>query len=532
LVAHPDHPPGRGEAATVLTHGRLLGRNAIWNLLGQVAPLAVAVMTIPVLIRGLGTDRFGVLTLAWMVLGYFSLFDFGLGRALTKLVAEQLGLGLEGDIPDLVWTALGLMMALGLALAALVLLIAPWLVRGVLQIPGLLQGESLIVFYLLAASLPFVISTAGLRGVMEAYQRVGLINLVRTGVGLFTLVGPLLVLPFTRSLGPVVAILVVGRLASWAIHLRLCLGAVPGLRRGVAVRSDLVRPLLSFGGWMTLTNIVNPIMVQMDRFLIGALISTAAVAYYTTPFELVTRGWLISGAVLGVVFPAFATSFACDHGRTELIFIKTINYIFIIMFPITLAFVALAPEGLALWLGPDFARQSTAVLRWLAIGVFLNALAQVPSALMQGVGRPDLVAKLHLIELPPYLLAAWHLIIRRGIEGAALAWTGRVALDLFLFFAVAQRVLPGISAPTRRLAWPLGLSMLVFAVAALPLCIAVRSLSLLIALVTFSIMTWRLALGPEEKALLLDRLAMVYRPAAPGKSKVGTMGQAVVEEPL
>ena len=363
-----------------------------------------------------------------------------------------------------------------------------------------------------------------------AYQRVGLSNLVNACVRVFSQVGPLLVLPFARGLGPVVAVLVVVRLASWAIHLRLCLGTVPGLRRGVAVRSDLVRPLLSFGGWMTLTNIVNPIMTHMDRFFIGALVSIAAVAYYTTPFELVAKAWCFSGAVLGAVFPAFATSFACDRSRTALIFGKSLNFIFILMFPITLALVALAPEGLALWLGPDFARQSTAVLRWLAIGVFVGALQHLPSALMQGIGRPDLVAKLHLLELPLYLLAAWHLIVWRGIEGAALAWTGRMALSLFLFFVVAQRVLPGISAPTRRLAWPLGLSMLSFAVAALPLCIAVRSLFLLIVLVTFSIMTWRLALGPEEKALLVDRLAMVYRPAAPGKSKVGTLGLAVVED--
>ena len=145
-------------------------------------------------------------------------------------------------------------------------------------------------------------------------------------------------------------------------------------------------------------------------------------AYYTTPFELAIKGWFIPVAVLGAVFPAFATSFACDRGRTALIFGKSLTYIFILMFPITLALVALAPEGLALWLGPDFARQSTAVLRWLAIGVFLGALQHVPSSLMQGVGRPDLVAKLHLLELPLYLLAAWHLIVLRGIEGAA--WPG------------------------------------------------------------------------------------------------------------
>ena len=64
--------------------------------------MAVAVVTIPALIGRLGTDRFGVLTLAWILLGYFSLFDLGLGRALTKMVAEQLGLGQERDIPGLV----------------------------------------------------------------------------------------------------------------------------------------------------------------------------------------------------------------------------------------------------------------------------------------------------------------------------------------------------------------------------------------------------------------------------------------------
>ena len=74
-----------------LTQGRLLARNTVWNLGGQVAPLVVAIFAIPPLIKGLGTDRFGVLTLAWVVIGYFSLFDLGLGRALTKLVAGQEG---------------------------------------------------------------------------------------------------------------------------------------------------------------------------------------------------------------------------------------------------------------------------------------------------------------------------------------------------------------------------------------------------------------------------------------------------------
>src|SRR5215472_2321213 len=74
-----------------LTSNRLLARNTLWNLAGSVAPMLVAAVCIPLLIKGLGTDRFGVLTLVWALIGYATLFDLGLGRALTQLVAAKLG---------------------------------------------------------------------------------------------------------------------------------------------------------------------------------------------------------------------------------------------------------------------------------------------------------------------------------------------------------------------------------------------------------------------------------------------------------
>src|SRR5437867_10197401 len=96
---------------------RRLARNAVWNLLSLTAPMLVALGAVPALIRTLGAERFGILTLAWMLIGYCSLFDLGLGRALTKLVSQ--GPGVEpdsrndGGVASTVWTALSLMTALG-----------------------------------------------------------------------------------------------------------------------------------------------------------------------------------------------------------------------------------------------------------------------------------------------------------------------------------------------------------------------------------------------------------------------------------
>src|ERR1700719_1324905 len=117
-----------------LTSGRLLARNTVWNLLGGGAPMIVAVFCIPILIRGLGTERFGILTLAWALIGYASLFDLGLGRALTQLVAKKLGAGEDREVPTLVWTTLLLMLFLGVLGAAVVGVLSPWLVHSVLNV--------------------------------------------------------------------------------------------------------------------------------------------------------------------------------------------------------------------------------------------------------------------------------------------------------------------------------------------------------------------------------------------------------------
>jgi O-antigen/teichoic acid export membrane protein len=481
--------------------------------------MALALVTIPVLIAGIGTDRFGVLTLAWILLGYFSLFDLGLGRALTKLVAERLGQGQECAIPPLVWTALWLMFAAGLVGTLSIGLITPWLVRDALQVAEPMREEAVGSFLLIAALLPFAISMVGLRGVMEAHQRFRAINIIKMITGFFTLAGPLFVLPFSRSLVAVVGVIAAGKLAAWLASLILCFRTVPGMGRRFTPRLELVGPLVRFGGWMTVANVINPIMVQMDRFLIGALVSTAAVAYYTTPYELVTKYWFLSHALLGVVFPAFATSFVRDQAQTGRLYGRVVKYVFLILFPLVLGTVALAPELLNAWLGAEFAGRSTFVLRCLALGVLLNGLSQVPSALLQGIGRPDLTALLHMVELPFYLAAALELIRTRGIEGAALAWTGRTVLDLVFFFGAACWALPGGAALARGLAGALGLGVPLLAICALPAPLALRAAVLPLAGVVAALFTWRRLLTPEEKAPIMDVIAAARNwgaPIAPG----------------
>jgi len=242
-------------------------------------------------------------------------------------------------------------------------------------------------------------------------------------------------------------------------------------------------------------------MVALDRFVIGALVSMTAVAYYATPYEVVTKFLILPSALMGVMFPAFSTGFAQDRERTAVLFGRSVKSLFLVLFPIMLCTVALAQDGLKLWLGADFAQHSFRVLQFLAVGVFTNSLAQVPFALLQGVGRPDLTATLHLIELPLYLGLLWWLISRHEIEGAAIAWSARVTFDALLLFGLALRFLPAKSPIRLRTALLPALALLTLALAALLRGPIVKGLFLLGTILCFVLVTWFWILTPEERTL-------------------------------
>src|SRR5579864_3058902 len=383
-----------------LTSGRLLARNTVWNLLGQVLPMVVGLVTIPMIIRGMGVERFGVFSLAWVVVGYFSFFDLGIGRALTKLVADRLGANEEHSIAPLAWTSLVLMFALGAFGAVVTLFVSPLLVLRLLKIPQALQTETLRGFYLLAVSIPIVTVTAGFRGILEALQCFRVVNLIRIPMSILSFVAPLLVFPFSHGLVPVIAVLVAGRLLGCGAHVWACFRAMPTLLGQGSFDRSFVVPLLRFGSWLTVTNITGPILLFLDRFLVGSLISVSAVAYYTTPADMMTRLTVIPGAIVGVLIPAFATSLMQDSERTRLLLVRGTKYVFLCVFPIALTIVTFAPQGLSLWLGPTFAEQGVPVVRWLAAGVFILSLSSIPSVLIQSAGKPAFLGKLHLMEIP------------------------------------------------------------------------------------------------------------------------------------
>ena len=419
-----------GGAATADAAPSSIRRNTLINLAGGVVPLLLLLVTVPLYLGIVGEARYGVLVIVSVLLGYFGAFDLGLGRATANQIAKLDG-DRAADRATVVWTALLLNLAFAGAAALLFLLAGDLLIGTAFKIPSDLRSEALAALPWVAAAVPLATTSSVLRGALEGRERFVAANAVgMLGVALFQLIP--LAIAYVR--GPNLTWLIAGAtIASLVTTLVSFASCWEYVRLATSFRFDRgrARMLWRYGGWVTVSGAVGPLLAGLDRLVIAATLGARAVTQYSVPFALVARIEILPSSVARALFPRFSTlpgDEAAALGRRALLGLAAVAT------PAVVLAVVLVQPFLAVWVGPALADPAAPLGAILLLGLWVNGLAYVPFALLQAQGRPDVPAKLHVLELPPYLLALWLGLSLFGVEGAAWAWTARAGADAALLF--------------------------------------------------------------------------------------------------
>lgn len=402
--------------------------------------MLIGIAAIPYIYQHIGIERIGVLTIIWALIGYFSIFDFGLGRAITQRIACLASHQTDRQKKTIATTGVSLTLLVGMVggligYAAIELVGVNWI-----NSAPHLEAEIRTSFLLACLAVPATTATAGLRGILEGEQRFKVINLLKLILGLSNFLGPMASIAlFGPRLDYTVGSLVVARyIILFAHHI--------STRHLISVAADNLsgeesRQLFQFGGWMTLSNLISPLMVVADRFLIANVLGAAVVAYYTIPAEFMIRLLMVPAAITTTLFPIFSKDLSEKNFANALVlYKKSLKTIFLMMGAVAAGVLIGARFGINLWLGPEFADKSSAVASVLAIGILFNSMAQIPHAFIQASGDARSTALIHVAESVLYVPALFLLMHLYGILGAALAWALRALLDLALLHGRAMRI--------------------------------------------------------------------------------------------
>jgi len=479
-------------------------RSSLWTLGGQVVTLLVAFVSTPFVIRILGSESYGVLALINVLVGYLAFADVGMSIASTRFGAEANAHNDADGEAAVVWTSLVVALVPATIVAGVLALSAKMIVVSGLHLPEHLQRTAALALQL--AAVGFIARTVS--GVFNTPQlvrlRMDLNTLIATGISVAQ--GSLIILALLCGGGLVAASAVivgvacVSMLAQAFVSQRL----LPCLSRP-KIKRELFRPLIRFGGALVVSSLAGMVLVQAEKVLLARFSSVTALAHYSVAHNLALILAVVPVAISQSLFPAFSRlQVDADREPVQRLYARALRGSLLWVIPIAVLLCLAAKPFFTWWAGPEYGRESTLPFYILICGLVVNVMAYIPHWLLMACGRSDVVARVYLSELLPYLLCAAVLTYQLGALGAAIAWSLRVSADAVLFFWFVRRISRFSVAllPVSRFSYAIAVVVVLLPLVLLfraESSLAILASAALPAMLVYGVIVWVRVLTPEER---------------------------------
>jgi O-antigen/teichoic acid export membrane protein len=423
----------------------LVAKNSLYQIGSQVMLLAVGLFTSPYIVHTLGVNLYGILVLIGITTNYFGAVELGLGQATIKFLADTSARKDWAEFTRVFWTSSLSYLTLGAIGAAGIVACTPILLR-LLKIPVDVRPMTTQAFTVSAVALIVSFQVGLTSSVVRALEKFEWLSRIGVSIGVAQGLLTVVLLYFRYSLVGIMIGSVVLQCVALSAYSLLVRAMVPDLG-APTWNQKTFRKLVGFGAYVSISQVVGPVLVHIEKFILGSLVAISVVTYYTIPYNLISALSLFPASIAVVTFPAFTRLYSEGNSASAReLYIRATKFVFCSIVPIAIIAGVFARQILTLWMGKEIGREGARVLQILAFALVVSAIASLPYQFLQAIHRPDLTAKFHILELVLHIPLCFGLIGAFGLTGAAVAWAVRVTLDLLLLIRSTARSI-GLTLP-------------------------------------------------------------------------------------
>jgi O-antigen/teichoic acid export membrane protein len=450
--------------------GRRVARNVLFNVVSQLWLTLLVILSVPIVLHGIGAPAYGVFVLASLVLGYTALLDLGVTPAVIRSIAVHHSLGNLVRLQAIISTALSLLILLALVVGSLLALITPFVVDSVLHVPAGLKSDARFVMYVAAAGFACNMVLLLYVAVAQGLQRLDLFASRTLALGTVTALAQIVTVKLGGGLRGLAVVTIAVNVISLVVFMLVARRLMPGIRFRPGFDRSAFSELLSFGAMKFINQAAVQMIFHADRLIVAAFLPIAAVSYYAVPVSICQKFILAQQAVNQAFFPAAAELHALkDPQRLRRLYVSAAKLGVTALLPFMILPSVLAWPLLAAWIGPGFANASAPILAVLAVAYGIVAVSSVAGFAADATGHPDWNAAFTVGSAIVNLSLALVLVPRVGAIGAADALlVNGVVLLLTINYAVQRWLikLPVGTALRQVVARPLlaGAGLLLFAI--------------------------------------------------------------------
>lgn len=419
------------------------GQNASLSVVAWSVSTIAAFVCVPVTVRGLGADAYGLMALVTALTGYIGLLDIGLGQALIRYLSYYRAIDEGRPMLAIIRVALIWFTAAGAAVGVVFFLGAGWLARDVLNVSAGLLPDAVVVIRLSAANLVLALIMNVGYAVPMSFLRYD----ISAGMdGVFTTagwVGPAVVVTLGYGIVGVTSFYVASNVVALMLYLYFGVRLMRLVRHDAGPGwRDIRRKVLSFAGLVAVNRVGNTVAAQTNRLVLGIVAGTAAAAYYQVPNLLTSKVSGLLTRVAQVLFPTGSALIA--RGDTEGLrdlYFRSSRLIFLVNGSGAFAIAVYAAPLLRYWVSPEYAdRGATAMVVFTATAA-LNAASLPVGFLSWSADRAGVNLAFSLAISGISLAAIYPLASRFGVTGAAMAGLLGALVAPFFIHYVDRRML-------------------------------------------------------------------------------------------
>jgi O-antigen/teichoic acid export membrane protein len=418
-------------------------RNTLFNLFGNIFPIVIAIVAIPFTINDLGLELFGVLTISWLIIGNSVIFDLGMGRAVTVFSTKYVKEKNFAEVSKVLACGIQVQLLIGGSACLIFIFISQILVESVFTISSNLVEESKEAFTYASIGIPISLASSSYRGLLEAAHRFDFLSVFKSTFSSLTYLTPVIGILFNMDIGEITILLVFFQsIQLLTLHLStFLLFKKINWSLMLNFNKDVFKEMFSFGGWVSLSNVISVIQENIERLIIATLLPISTVTYYSVPKDMLDKVYLIPSSLTRAIFPTIVLKADLDKKELIQLFNRAFKFIGVIIGFILFGGILVAKPLLLFWVGEEFSDKATLVFQVLSYGILVSSLNMLSVSLFQGIKRPIITLVQQLIRLPIILFMAWYLISRYGLIGGAFSWTfARVLALIMNFWAIFKKL--------------------------------------------------------------------------------------------
>jgi O-antigen/teichoic acid export membrane protein len=425
-----------------------LKRNLIANYLGQGWAALMSLAFIPLYIKYMGIESYGLIGLFGVLQAWLSLLDMGMTPTLNREMARFTGgthsaTSIRDLLRSIEFIALGIAMLVGLGIwAASGWLASDWLHAKNLPISTIAQAFSIMGAVTALRFVGGIYSSA-----IVGLQRQVLFNAINSALATLRGLGAVGILIW---ISPTIKAFFIWQgiisLLSLCVLASATYRSIPKAERGGEFSMPALRSIGRFSGGMMGITLLALLLTQVDKIILSKLLTLSEYGYYTLATVVSSSLYMLTAPITQAFFPRLSELHA-NNRQAELIekYHQGAQLVSVFMGSAAIIMIVFAKTVLQLWThNVDLANRSATLLSLLALGNLLNGLMWIPYQTQLAYGWTGLATRINIISVaiivPTILWATPHY----GPEGAAWVWvsvnTGYVLIGIHFMY---RKILTG-----------------------------------------------------------------------------------------